>query len=247
MKPDGSPGRFLLTILTFISLSTVYTSNRDKLPALSYANAVDCWMLANLFFVFIAICELVFNSFRIKRITKKEEAKKKQKQVRTPSSEIYIITPSHEDNHLTTTTTAATTTAIDPKLRNDNMTNFMYGNAYNMQNDQNDLNKSHENINSEVITVSSSNNLLTLGKETTSLHSTIHSSIENVLQNHIKRYSTVEINEEEEKKKHIINLDQLFRIWYPIIYLLFNIVYWIMLLNRWFDATIFKTDEDLMR
>lgn len=38
MKPDGSPGRFLLTILTFICLVTIYNSNRDKLPALAYAN-----------------------------------------------------------------------------------------------------------------------------------------------------------------------------------------------------------------
>ena len=38
MKPDGSPGRFLLTILTFICLVTIYNANRDKLPALAYAN-----------------------------------------------------------------------------------------------------------------------------------------------------------------------------------------------------------------
>ena len=59
MKPDGSPGRFLLTILTFICLVTIYNSNRDKLPALAYANVSSLKPFLALLFVEAALDSLM--------------------------------------------------------------------------------------------------------------------------------------------------------------------------------------------
>lgn len=228
MRPDGSPGRFLLTILTFICLVTIYTSNRDKLPPLAYANAVDIWMLCNLFFVFAAIIELVANSFIKKRRAKKIESVK-EKQMRTRNSEIYIITPSESELHEHGNENG--------KLRNDNMSNFMYNN--NGFNTSNDFLKSNEHLQS----VNSNNNLLTLTGKEASLHSTIHSSIENVLNSHVQRYSISEPKlDTVVLKKHSVDLDHISRIFYPILYLLFNSIYWMILLNRWFDSSILNPD-----
>lgn len=179
--------------------------------------------------MFIAISELVMHSFIVKRTNKKEqEAKAKAREHRKPSSEIYIITPS-EDNHST-----------NGKLRNDNMSNFMYNNT--------EFQKSTDNLHSEVITVGSSNNLLTLsGKDVpihSSLHSTVHSSIENVLNNRINRYSTQMNETKVEFKKSSYNLDRIFRIWFPVCYIIYNLIYWIILLNRWFDVSLFGDDEE---
>ena len=186
-------------------------------------------MLANLFFVLASISELVIHSFIAKRRNKREQAAAKAKESRTPSSEIYIITPDHsQDSHST-----------NGKLGTDhNPPNFMFNTG--------DLAKSHENLHSEVITVSSSNNLLTLtGKDTHSLHSTMHSSIENVLNcqnlNRMRRTASSETKIEE--KKRSFDLDRICRWLFPVLYLLFNLFYWVMLLNRWFDAEIFRTKD----
>ena len=75
------------------------------------------------------------------------------------------------------------------------------------------------------------------------------SSIENVLHNvQMKRRSTCFSQqttqfEIDEEKKHTINFDKMFRIWFPIVYIMCNIVYWTLLLNRWFDASIFSSDD----
>lgn len=191
------------------------------------------WMLINLFFVLASISELVIHSFIAKRRAKKEQAAAQAKESRTPSSEIYIITPDHNQ---------ADTHSTNGKSGNDlSSPNFMFNTS--------DLAKSHENLHSEVITVSSStNNLLTLnGKlDTHSLHSTMHSSIENVL--NYQNMNRMRRNEESlqtkiEEKKHPLDLDRICRWLFPALYLLFNFVYWVMLLNRWFDAEIFRTSD----
>lgn len=189
-------------------------------------------MLSNLFFVLASISELVIHSFIAKRRNKKEQAAAKAKESRTPSSEIYIITPDHNqaDTHSTNGKSGA----------DHNPPNFMFNSG--------DLAKSHENLHSEVITVSSSNNLLTLtGKlDTHSLHSTMHSSIENALNcqnlNRMRRAASSETKIEE--KKHPFDLDRLCRWLFPALYLVFNMLYWVMLLNRWFDAEIFRTNDN---
>lgn len=156
----------------------------------------------------------------MKRRTKKEQEAAKAKQSRAPSSEIYIITPDHQaDNHST-----------NGKLGSD-LPTFMCGA---------DLQKSPDNLNSEVVTVGSSNNLLTLnGKtETYSLQSTIHSSIENVLnyQNSLNRMRRATSETKIEEKKRYFDLDRMCRWLFPTMYLVFNLFYWVVLLNRWFDV-----------
>ena len=169
--------------------------------------------------MFIAISELVIHSFIVKTKAVKEAKAKAANESRTASNEIYIITPNEENSQ------------SNGKLRNENISNFIFNNV--------DLNKSNDNLHSEVITVSSHNNLLTLSKDTP-LHSSVHSSIEHAL-NRIQRFSSTETK--IETKKHSFDLDRFSRIWFPACYLIFNFIYWLLLLNRWFDISIFSSDN----
>lgn len=194
-------------------------------------------MLSNLFFVLASISELVIHSFIAKRRAKKEQEAAKAKQSRAPSSEIYIITPDHPADCI----------SMGGKFDNDRPT-FMCGA---------DPQKSHENLHSDVTVEGSSNNLLTLnGKPegmtrshslaSAALHSTIHSSIENVLnyQSSLNRMRRAAASETQvEAKKHPFDLDRMCRWLFPAAYLLFNVIYWVMLLNRWFDAPFFRLTD----
>ena len=65
---DSGPGRFLLTVLTMLSIVTQFASVRTtSMPPVSYVSAADVWFLVCMVFIFVAIVELAVVNFLEKK------------------------------------------------------------------------------------------------------------------------------------------------------------------------------------
>ncbi|KAI1295463.1 Glycine receptor subunit alpha-3 [Halotydeus destructor] len=74
IKLDAGPGRYLLTILTFLALVTLYNGYKADLPKTSYIMAADIWMFSCLIFIFSTIIELTVIAFIDKKQKRKTES-----------------------------------------------------------------------------------------------------------------------------------------------------------------------------
>ncbi|XP_076041782.1 gamma-aminobutyric acid receptor subunit delta-like [Oratosquilla oratoria] len=57
IPPDAMPGRMVLTITTLLTLVSMFNSVRGESPRVSYAKAVDLWMMVCIVFVFLVLVE----------------------------------------------------------------------------------------------------------------------------------------------------------------------------------------------
>lgn len=65
---ESGPGRFLLTVLTMLSIVTQFASVRStSMPNVSYVSAADVWFLVCMVFIFAAIMELAVVNYLDKR------------------------------------------------------------------------------------------------------------------------------------------------------------------------------------
>ncbi|RWS26111.1 glycine receptor subunit alphaz1-like protein [Leptotrombidium deliense] len=55
---DVMPARVILCVTTVLALVTQYTAVKNGLPPVSYATAVDIWMILCMLFIIFAICTL---------------------------------------------------------------------------------------------------------------------------------------------------------------------------------------------
>ncbi|XP_064077978.1 gamma-aminobutyric acid receptor subunit pi-like [Macrobrachium nipponense] len=67
------PGRMVLTITTLLTMVSMFASVRQESPKVSYAKAVDQWMIMCIMFVFMVLLEFTVALFIFEKATKAKE------------------------------------------------------------------------------------------------------------------------------------------------------------------------------
>jgi hypothetical protein len=75
IKLDSDPGRYLLTILTLLSLITIFNGYKSDLPKSSKILAADIWVFVCMLFIFSTIIELTLVAYIDKMRVMKAAAK----------------------------------------------------------------------------------------------------------------------------------------------------------------------------
>ena len=83
---ESGPGRFLLTVLTLLSIVTQFASVRStSMPLVSYVSAADVWFLVCMVFIFVAIMELAVVNYLDKRRKIQIAARAKKSDLNSPT------------------------------------------------------------------------------------------------------------------------------------------------------------------
>lgn len=67
LNVDSVPARISLGLLTVLTMTTQFSSVRDKLPSVSYVTALDVWMSACLLFVITSLLEFALVNVLVRR------------------------------------------------------------------------------------------------------------------------------------------------------------------------------------
>ncbi|XP_068207796.1 gamma-aminobutyric acid receptor subunit pi-like [Palaemon carinicauda] len=77
------PGRMVLTITTLLTMVSMFASVRQESPKVSYAKAVDQWMIMCIIFVFMVLLEFTVALYVFEKATKAKEKAKAQEEKST--------------------------------------------------------------------------------------------------------------------------------------------------------------------
>ncbi|RWS27444.1 glycine receptor subunit alpha-3-like protein [Leptotrombidium deliense] len=176
---ETGPARFILTVTTFLTLTTQFAGLKSNLPPVSYITGLDIWMLGCMFFVFSAIIELAVVNYLDKKRKLKIEKRKQESEDRRRLMKVMR----HEESK--NLTSFPTLMCIDHAL--------------------------HTKIQHKEVKFSDNHT-----------HNEIPSPF------HLELNEIIRVTEPDKG----IKVDCLMRVLYPLLFIIFNIVYWPLLLTQ---------------